>query len=59
MQLIRALILVEIVALVLLSREAKAQTTKEINTIADIYAAIRACWKARSDRTDSSDKFYS
>ncbi|MGB8106862.1 MAG: hypothetical protein WCF47_21565, partial [Pseudolabrys sp.] len=45
MQLIRAIILVEIVA-VLLSRHAGAQTTKELNTIADIYAAIRACWKA-------------
>ena len=45
MQLIRAIILVEIVAVVLLSRHAGAQTTKELNTIADIYAAIRACWK--------------
>jgi hypothetical protein len=43
MQFIRGLILVEIVALVLLSREATAQTTKELSTIADIYAAIRAC----------------
>jgi len=46
MQFIRALILVEVVAVVLLSREASAQNTKELNTIADIYAAIRACWKA-------------
>ena len=46
MQFIRAIILVEIVAVVLLSRHAGAQTTKELNTIADIYAAIRACWKA-------------
>ena len=46
MQLIRAIILVEIVAVPLLSRHAGAQTTKELDTIADIYAAIRACWKA-------------
>ena len=45
MQLIRAIIVVEIVAIVLLSRHAGGQTTKELNTIADIYAAIRACWK--------------
>ena len=46
MQIIRAIILVEIVAAVLLSRNAGAQTTRELNTIADIYAALRACWKA-------------
>ena len=46
MQLIRAIILVEVVAAVLLSRNAGAQTTRELNTIADIYAATRACWKA-------------
>ena len=45
MQLIRAMILVEIVAVALLSRHAGAHTTKELNTIADIYAAVRACWK--------------
>jgi hypothetical protein len=33
-------------AAVLLSRNADAQTTRELNTIADIYGAIRACWKA-------------
>ena len=43
MQLIRAIILFEIV--VLLSGPARAQTTKELNTVADVYAAIRACWK--------------
>jgi hypothetical protein len=43
MQLVRAIILVEIV--VLLTGPAGAQTTKELNTVADIYAAIRACWK--------------
>jgi len=45
MQLIRAMVLVEIVVVALLSRHAGAQTTKELNTIADIYAAVRACWK--------------
>jgi len=45
MQLIRAIVLVEIVAAMLLSRSAGAQTTRELNTIADIYAAVRACWK--------------
>ena len=45
MQLIRAIILVEIVAVVLLSRYAAAQPATELDTIADIYAAIRACWK--------------
>ena len=46
MQLIRAIILVEVVAAAVLSRNAGAQTTRELNTIADIYAATRACWKA-------------
>src|SRR5215469_2791114 len=45
MQLIRAIIVVEIVAVLLLSEHAGAQTTMELHTIADIYAAIRACWK--------------
>src|SRR5262249_5972882 len=46
MQLIRTIFLVELVAVVLLSRHAGAQTTNELNTIADIYATVRACWKA-------------
>lgn len=34
------------IAIVLISGSAGAQTTKELNTLADIYAAVRACWKA-------------
>ena len=45
MQLLRTIFLVGIVAVLLLARHAEAQTTKELNTIADIYAAVRACWK--------------
>jgi hypothetical protein len=46
MQLIRAIIVVEIVAVLLVSGHAGAQTAKELRTIADVYAALRACWKA-------------
>ena len=46
MQLTRAIILVEMVAVVLLARHAGAQTIKELDTLADIYAALRMCWKA-------------
>ena len=46
MRLLRAIVLVEIVAVALLSRQAEAQTTEALNTIADIYAAVRICWKA-------------
>jgi hypothetical protein len=46
MQLIRAMILVGMGALVPLPRHAGAHTVKELNTIADIYAAIRICWTA-------------
>lgn len=43
MQLPRAIILT---AIMLLSRSVGAQTTKELHTLADIYSAIRVCWKA-------------
>ena len=46
MQLIRAIILAEIVAIVLLARPVGAQPVKELNTLADIYAALRICWRA-------------
>ena len=50
MQLTRAIILVEMVAILLLSRHAGAQTQpiNQLNTIEDIFAAIRICWKAPS-----------
>jgi len=43
MQLLRV---VGIIAVVLLFRPAEAQTTGELNTIADICAAVRTCWKS-------------
>jgi hypothetical protein len=46
MQFLRVVFSVGIVAVALLSRRAEAQTTEELNTIADIYAAVRICWKA-------------
>jgi hypothetical protein len=46
MQFLRVVFLVGIVAVALLSRPAEAQTTEGLNTIADIYAAVRTCWKA-------------
>ena len=46
MKRIRAIILVEMVAAMLLSRHAGVDSIKELNTIADIYAAMRICWKA-------------
>jgi hypothetical protein len=46
MQFLRVVFSVGLVAVALLSRRAEAQTTEELNTIADIYAAVRTCWKA-------------
>jgi hypothetical protein len=46
MQFLRVVFSAGIVAVALLSRPAEAQTTEELNTIADIYAAVRTCWKA-------------
>ena len=46
MQFLRAVFSVGIVAVALLSRPAEAQTIEQLNTIADIYAAVRTCWKA-------------
>jgi hypothetical protein len=46
MQLTRAIILVEMIAIALLPGHARADTLKELNSIPDIYAAVRACWKA-------------
>jgi hypothetical protein len=47
MQISRGLILAGMgVAVVLLSSDAGAQTPTKLNTIADIFASIRGCWKA-------------
>ena len=46
MQLTRALILVEMAATALFLTHADARYAKELNTITDIYSAIRVCWKA-------------
>jgi hypothetical protein len=46
MHLLRAIILSQMIAMVLLSNHAAAQTAKQLNTLEDIFAAVRACWKA-------------
>ena len=46
MQLRRAIILAQMIAMVLLSNHAAAQTAKQLNTLEDIFAAVRTCWKA-------------
>ena len=46
MQLLRAIILAQMIAMVLLSNHAAAQTAKQLNTLEDIFAAVRTCWKA-------------
>lgn len=46
MHLRRAITLVKIIACVLLSNHAAAQTAKQLNTLEDIFAAVRTCWKA-------------
>ena len=42
----RATILAQMVAMMLLSNHAAAQTAKALNTLEDIFAAVRTCWKA-------------
>jgi len=42
----RAIIFAGITVIMLLPSHAGAQSTKALNTIADIYAAVRMCWKA-------------
>ena len=46
MHLRRAIILAQMIAMVLLSNHAAAQTAKQLNTLEDIFAAVRTCWKA-------------
>jgi len=45
MHLLRAIVLSQIIAIVPLSHAA-AQTAKQLNTLEDIFAAVRTCWKA-------------
>ena len=46
MYLLRAIVLSQTIAMVLLSNHAAAQTAKQLNTLEDIFAAVRTCWKA-------------